>query len=84
MSLPTSVVITGCDSMEILDQALRVWRDFQPMSSDEMDALRARTAERAQGGLLEGYKTSGRFDGTVNNPHWLTLSKVPPPNVSHR
>lgn len=76
MSLPTSVVITGCDSMEILDQALRVWRDFTPMSAEEMDALRARTAERAQGGLLEGYKTSGRFDGTVNNPHWLTTAST--------
>jgi len=76
MSLPTSVVITGCDSMEILEQALRVWRNFKPMSAEEMDALRARTAERAQGGLLEGYKTSGRFDGTVNNPHWLTTASV--------
>jgi predicted aldo/keto reductase-like oxidoreductase len=76
MSLPTSVVITGCDSMEILEQALRVWRDFKPMSDEEMDALRARTAERAQGGVLEGYKTSGRFDGTVNNPHWLTTAST--------
>ena len=76
MSLPTSVVITGCDSIEILEQALRVWRDFKPMSAEEMDALRARTAERAQGGVLEGYKTSGRFDGTVNNPHWLTTAST--------
>jgi predicted aldo/keto reductase-like oxidoreductase len=76
MSLPTSVVITGCDSMEILEQALRIWRDFMPMSAEEMDALRARTAERAQGGVLEGYKTTGRFDGTVNNPHWLTTAST--------
>ena len=76
LSLPTSVVITGCDSIEILEQALRVWRDFTPLSPAEMDALRARTAGRAQGGLLEGYKTSGRFDGTINNPHWLTTASV--------
>lgn len=76
MSLPTSVVITGCDSPEILDQALRVWRDFTPMSADEMDALRARTAARAAGGTLEGYKVSGRFDGTAQNPHWLTTASV--------
>jgi hypothetical protein len=76
LSLPTSVVITGCDSMEILEQALRVWRDFTPMSAAEMDALRARTAGRAQGGILEGYKTTGRFDGTINNPHWLTTASV--------
>jgi hypothetical protein len=76
MSLPTSVVITGCDSLEILEQALRVWRDFTPMSAEEMDALRARTAERARGGVLEGYKTTGRYDGTVNNPHWLTTAST--------
>lgn len=76
LSLPTSVVITGCDSMAILEQALRVWRDFTPMSPAEMAALRARTADRSQGGLLEGYKTSGRFDGTINNPHWLTTASV--------
>lgn len=76
MSLPTSVVITGCDSMAILEQALRVWRDFTPMTAVEMAALRARTAQHNQSGTLEGYKTSGRFDGTVNNPHWLTTASV--------
>ena len=76
MSLPTSVVITGCDTLEILDQALRVWRDFTPMSPEEMDALRARTAASATGGNLEGYKTSDRFDGTVKNPHWLTTAST--------
>ncbi len=76
LSLPTSVVITGCDSLPILEQALRVWRDFTPMSPAEMDALRARTAARAQGGVLEGYKTTGRFDGTITNPHWLTTASI--------
>jgi predicted aldo/keto reductase-like oxidoreductase len=76
MSLPTSVVITGCDSMPILEQALRVWRDFTPLTPAEMAALRARTAQRAQDGVLEGYKTTGRFDGTIRNPHWLTTASV--------
>ncbi len=76
LSLPTSVVITGCDSPAILEQALRAWRDFAPLTPQAMDALRARTAERARGGALEGYKTSERFDGTVKNPHWLTTASV--------
>jgi predicted aldo/keto reductase-like oxidoreductase len=76
LSLPTSVVITGCDSLPILEQALRVWREFRPMTGEEMTALRARTASRAAGGHLEGYKTSQRFDGTVRNPHWLTTASV--------
>jgi predicted aldo/keto reductase-like oxidoreductase len=76
MSLPTSVVITGCDSLAIAEQAIRVWRDFTPMTPAEMAALRARTAERARGGALEGYKTGINFDGTVKNPHWLTTASV--------
>ena len=76
MSLPTSVVITGCDSMPIAEQAIRAWRDFTPMSPAEMDALRARTAAHAADGKLEGYKVSDRFDGTVKNPHWLTTATV--------
>ncbi|HEV7215223.1 MAG TPA: aldo/keto reductase [Chloroflexota bacterium] len=76
MSLPTSVVITGCDSMPIVEQAIRVWQDFKPMTAEEMAALRRRTAAHSAGGALEGYKTSGRFDGTVKNPHWLTTASV--------
>jgi len=76
MSLPTSVVITGCDSLAIAEQAIRAWKDFAPMSAEEMDALRARTAEAATGGVLEGYKTTESFDGTVKNPHWLTTATV--------
>jgi len=76
LSLPTSVVITGCDSVPIVEQALRVWQSFRPMSPDEMAALRARVAPQNQEGVLEGYKTTIRFDGTVRNPHWLTTASV--------
>lgn len=76
LSLPTSVVITGCDSLPIVEQAIRVWQNFTPMSPAEMDALRVRTAPRNPDGVLEGYKTTGRFDGTIRNPHWLTTASV--------
>jgi aryl-alcohol dehydrogenase-like predicted oxidoreductase len=76
LSLPTSVVITGCDSLPILEQALRVWRDFAPLAADEMAALRDRTARHAAGGILEGYKTTERFDGTARTPHWLTTASI--------
>src|SRR4030088_2060862 len=36
MNLPTSVVITGCDSMNILQQALEAAHTFKPMSSGEV------------------------------------------------
>jgi predicted aldo/keto reductase-like oxidoreductase len=76
MSLPTSVVITGCDTMERIEQAIRVWSTFTPMTPEEMAALRARTARQNAAGQLEGYKTTGRFDGTVDNPHWLTTGST--------
>jgi len=71
MNLPTSVVITGCDSMEILNQALGAARTFRPMNSSEVAALLAKTAQAAQSGRYELYKTTHHFDGTYQNPQWL-------------
>jgi hypothetical protein len=47
MNLSTSVVITGCDSMEILQQALYAARSFQPMDSSQVAALLAKTSKAA-------------------------------------
>src|SRR6266436_2062272 len=71
MNLPTSVVITGCDSMEMLNQALGAARTFRPMNSSEVAALLAKTAQAAQSGRYELYKTTHHFDGTYQNPQWL-------------
>jgi ABC-type branched-subunit amino acid transport system substrate-binding protein len=71
MSMPTSVVITGCDSMKLLDQAIEAARTFKPMNSAEMAALLAKTKDAAAGGKFELFKTSTRFDGTVQHPEWL-------------
>jgi len=71
MNLPTSVVITGCESMEILQQALDAARSFQPMSAAEVSSLLAKTATAAAKGEFERYKTSHDFDSTVQNPEWL-------------
>ncbi len=71
INLPTSVVITGCDSMRIPDQALNAARTFRPMESGEIEALLARTAQAARQGKYELYKTAHDFDGTWRNPEWL-------------
>lgn len=71
MNLPTSVVITGCDSMQILDQALTAARSFRPMESNEIAALLAKTLHAARHGKHEPYKTTHDFDGTFHNPQWL-------------
>jgi aryl-alcohol dehydrogenase-like predicted oxidoreductase len=71
MTLPTSVVITGCDSLAILQQALGVARNFRPLDSEQVAALLAKTAQAAKDGQWELYKTSHTFDGTYHNPQWL-------------
>jgi predicted aldo/keto reductase-like oxidoreductase len=71
MNLPTSVVITGCDSLPILQQALQAARSFKPLGSSEVAALLAKTEKSAQAGQFELYKTSHHFDGTYANPQWL-------------
>ena len=71
LNLPTSVVITGIDSMEILDQAFSAVESFHPFSNDERDALLMKTREAAATGRFEPFKTSSIFDGTAENPQWL-------------
>ncbi len=71
MNLPTSVVITGCDSIDILNQALEAARTFKPMSTTEVAALLAKTDAAAKKGEYELYKTTHTFDGTYQNPQWL-------------
>jgi aryl-alcohol dehydrogenase-like predicted oxidoreductase len=71
MNLPTSVVITGCDSMEVLEQALHAARSFRPMPPQAVRALLAKTASAAQAGAFERYKTTRDFDSTVAHPQWL-------------
>jgi aryl-alcohol dehydrogenase-like predicted oxidoreductase len=71
LNLPTSVVITGIDSMEILDQAFEAARTFRPMSSREVASLLAKTLEAAKTGEFEPFKTTSLFDGTARNPEWL-------------
>lgn len=71
MSLPTSVVITGCESLPILQQALDAARSFKPLGNEEVAQLLARTASAAGKGEYELYKTTHTFDGTYQNPQWL-------------
>jgi predicted aldo/keto reductase-like oxidoreductase len=71
MSLPTSVVVTGCETVERVRQAIRVARGFRPLPEREVEALLARTAPAARHGENELYKTTDAYDGTSHNPSWL-------------
>ena len=78
MNLPTSVVITGCESMENLEQALTAARTFKPMSEEEVRSLLNKTAAAASRGEFELFKTTSIYDGTAAHPEWLGDE---PPNV---
>ena len=71
LSLPTSVVITGIDSLQVLDQAFAAIRTFRELGGEEVEALLSRTAPLAAAGEFEPFKTTSLFDGTAQNPEWL-------------
>jgi hypothetical protein len=65
------VVITGCDSTEVLRQALDAAASFRPLGADEVDVLLAKTAAHARTGEFEPFKTSSIFDSTATHVEWL-------------
>jgi predicted aldo/keto reductase-like oxidoreductase len=71
MNLPTSVVITGIDSMKILDQACEAAQTFRPLSEAQRRAILMKTAKAAAKGEFELFKTTSIFDSTATNPDWL-------------
>jgi len=62
MNLPVSAVCTGCESMEILAQAIRAVESFQPLSKPEMSSLRARTQPFGMTGRYEPFKSTSSYD----------------------
>jgi len=71
LNLDTSVVITGIDSMEILDQAFEAARTFHPLAPEELKGILSKTREAAAQGDFELFKTTSIYDGTAQNPKWL-------------
>lgn len=71
LSLPTSVVITGIDSMKILKQAIQAAASFEPLTERQLAKLRAKSAAVASNGEFELFKTTSVFDSTAKHPEWL-------------
>lgn len=71
MTLPTSTVISGMDSVEVLKANLAAVASFKPLSEEQTAALLARTAPSAGKGKFERFKTTNAFDGTAKNPAWM-------------
>jgi len=86
LSLPTSVVITGIDKEEVLDQAFEAAKTFAPMNHQQIARLLAKTKEVAMAGKYELFKTSSHFDSTAKHPDWLggdtpEVQKLAPPSA---
>jgi uncharacterized protein len=79
MSLPVATTISGMESKEILQQNLAIARDFQPMSAEQMQALRDRCRFLASDGRLELFKTTKKYDGGVGRQqhHFPSAEELP-------
>ncbi|WP_353067375.1 aldo/keto reductase [Tunturibacter psychrotolerans] len=71
LTQPVSVVITGIDNTQTLDQAFEAARTFEPLDQAQISSLLARTATAASEGKFELFKTTNHYDGTAANPKWL-------------
>lgn len=71
MDLPVSTVVTGCDSLDVLHQALDAARSYQPLTAEEIQRLLDRTSRAAADGAFERYKTTLDHDGTRGKTEWL-------------
>ncbi len=76
LNLPASVIITGCESMQRLDQAIEAVKTFAPMSEAQVAALLARTHDPAATGEYEPFKTTEMFDGTAHTPAWMGEARM--------
>jgi hypothetical protein len=71
LSLPTSVVITGIDSMAILDQAFEATKTCSSLSKADIEGILKKTITVAADGKYEPPKTTPIFDSTAAHPEWL-------------
>lgn len=79
MSLPVATTISGVDTMQVLEQNLRVAVNFQPLASAEMQALRDQCRFLASDGRLELFKMTTLYDGKVGREqhHFPTSQELP-------
>jgi aryl-alcohol dehydrogenase-like predicted oxidoreductase len=65
MSLPVATVISGMESLSVLEQNLKVARGFQPFSGDQQASLRERVRPYASDGRYELFKSTKKYDGDL-------------------
>jgi uncharacterized protein len=63
LSLPIATLVSGIDSEKVLEQNLKIVRDFKPMTTDEMAAIENKVRPYAGDGRFELFKSSKMYDG---------------------
>ena len=71
LNLPVSVLITGINTTELLNQAFAAVKSFQPLDETRVAALISKTQDAAINGKYELFKTTAHFDTTARHPDWL-------------
>ncbi|AGA29966.1 aldo/keto reductase [Singulisphaera acidiphila] len=66
LSLPISTLVSGIDSEKVLDQNLKIVRDFKPLTAEEKTRIEQSTIQVAGDGRFELFKSSKAFDGPVH------------------
>jgi predicted aldo/keto reductase-like oxidoreductase len=74
LSLPIATLVSGIDTMRVLQQNVAVTTNFRAMTERRRQALRRRVAADARDGRFELYKISAAFDGNESRrQHGLPL-----------
>jgi uncharacterized protein len=74
LSLPIATLVSGIDTMRVLQQNLGVARGFRPMTARQRETLLRRIAAKSSDGRFELYKISAAFDGNESRrQHGLPL-----------
>ena len=74
LSLPIATLVSGIDTMRVLQQNVAIARDFRPMTPRQRETLRRRVTTTARDGRFELYKISAAFDGNESRrQHGLPL-----------
>ena len=79
MSLPVATTISGVDTMQVLDQNLKVAVNFRPLAEAELHGLREQCRFLASDGRLELFKMTTKYDGKVGREqhHFPTMQELP-------
>jgi uncharacterized protein len=77
LSQPIASLVVGIDSMKVLEQDLRVAREFKPLGEAELKKLLARVKDVAGDGRHEHFKSTQKYDGPYHQKqHALTPGDV--------